>query len=333
LYNQATAGLGKGNSCRNKKIGGDVLGNTNQTQEVSAKRTAKNSVFLDLFQDKKNLLALYRTLHPEDTEATEDSLDIVTIENVLTDNLYNDLGIMVEENRLLILVEAQSTWTKNILVRILLYLAQTYNEYLEETSQSLYKEKKVRIPKPELYVIYTGNRGRKPDIISLSDEFFDGEDSSLEITAKVIYESDTDDIINQYIIFCKAFDDQRKQYGLTARAVKETIRICKDRDVLKEYLESREKEVVTIMGKLFDTEDIMRIYWKDKERTFKEEYAKKYAKEYEKKYAKEYEKKAANETAVRFLKMGKLTTQEIADGTGLTVEEVEKLKSETLQPV
>ena len=35
-----------------------------------AKRTAKNSVFLDLFQDKKNLLKLYKTLHPEDTDAT-----------------------------------------------------------------------------------------------------------------------------------------------------------------------------------------------------------------------------------------------------------------------
>ena len=30
---------------------------TKQTQEVKAKRTAKNSVFLDLFQDKKNLSA------------------------------------------------------------------------------------------------------------------------------------------------------------------------------------------------------------------------------------------------------------------------------------
>ena len=68
---------------------------TKQTQEVKAKRTAKNSVFLDLFQDKKNLLKLYKTLHPEDTEATEDTLDIVTIDNVLTDNLYNDLGVMV----------------------------------------------------------------------------------------------------------------------------------------------------------------------------------------------------------------------------------------------
>ena len=68
---------------------------TKQTQEVKAKRTAKNSVFLDLFQDKKNLLKLYKTLHPEDTDATEDTLDIVTIDNVLTDNLYNDLGVMV----------------------------------------------------------------------------------------------------------------------------------------------------------------------------------------------------------------------------------------------
>ena len=75
---------------------------TRQTREVKAKRTAKNSVFLDLFQDKKNLLELYKALHPEDADATEDKLDIVTIDNVLTDNLYNDLGIMVGANKLLL---------------------------------------------------------------------------------------------------------------------------------------------------------------------------------------------------------------------------------------
>ena len=62
-----------------------------------AKRTAKNSVFLDLFQDRSYLLKLYKTLHPEDI------LDIVTIDNVLTDNLYNDLGIMVRQDKLLLL--------------------------------------------------------------------------------------------------------------------------------------------------------------------------------------------------------------------------------------
>lgn len=80
---------------------------TASTQEVKAKRTIKDSVFSDLFQNKKYLLQLYKTLHPEDEEATEDSLSDVTIENVLTDNLYNDLGF-VANNRLMILIEAQS---------------------------------------------------------------------------------------------------------------------------------------------------------------------------------------------------------------------------------
>ena len=230
-----------------------------RTQEVMAKRTAKNSVFLDLFQNKSYLLRLYKTLHPEDTTATEDSLTDVTIENVLTDNLYNDLGFIVN-NKLMILIEAQSTWTMNILIRILLYLAQSYHEYFQRTSQNYYKSKKVKMPKPELYVIFTGNKGEKPDKISLSKEFFEGANIDIEVRAKVIYESDNDDIINQYIIFCKVFNEQTKQHGMTRTAVTETIRICKNRNVLKEYLLNREKEVVTIMMSLFDEEQIIKSF-------------------------------------------------------------------------
>ena len=103
------------------------------------------------------------------------------------------------------------------------------------------------MPKPELYVIYTGNKGRKPDTISLSQEFFDGADIDIEIKANVIYESDKDNIINKYIVFCKVFNEQIKEHGMTKQAVTETIRICKDRNILKQYLSSKEVEVVTIM--------------------------------------------------------------------------------------
>ena len=74
-------------------------------------------------------------------------------------------------------------------------------------------------------MIFTGNRGRKPDRISLSKEFFRGVDIDIGIKAKVIYESNTDDIINQYIIFCKVFNEQTKRHGMTREAVTETIRI------------------------------------------------------------------------------------------------------------
>ena len=236
-----------------------MQGDIKQIGEVMAKRTAKNSVFLDLFQNKSYLLKLYKTLHPEDITTTEDSLTDVTITNVLTDNLYNDLGF-IANNKLMILVEAQSTWTVNILVRVLLYLAQSYHEYFQRTCQDYYKSKKVKMPKPELYVIFTGNKGRKPNKISLSKEFFEGADIDIEVKAKVIYESDTDDIINQYITFCKVFNEQTKKHGMTKKAVTETIRLCKDRNVLKEYLLEREKEVVTIMMSLFDDEQIMKSF-------------------------------------------------------------------------
>ncbi len=121
------------------------------------------------------------------------SLTDVTIENVLNDNLYNDLGVIVNNKRM-ILKEAQAAWTMNILVRILLYLAQSYHEYFQRISQNYYKSRKVKMPRPELYIIFTGNKGRKPEKISLSKEFFEGADIDIEVREKVIYESDTEDI-------------------------------------------------------------------------------------------------------------------------------------------
>ena len=64
--------------------------------------------------------------------------------------------------------------------------------------------------------------------------------------------------------FTKILNGQIKLYGGTKTAILETIRICKDRDVLKEYLESRESEVVDIMMQLYDQEEIMRVHVQSK---------------------------------------------------------------------
>ena len=81
----------------------------------------------------------------------------MTLENILAIGQYNDLGFQVRD-KLILLVEAQSTFSPNIPLRMLMYLAKTYNEYIEEHQLSLYREKKVSIPRPELYVIYTGEK-------------------------------------------------------------------------------------------------------------------------------------------------------------------------------
>ena len=238
----------------------EIVGNVKKDHEGIMKRTIKDSVFTDLFQDKKYLLQLYKSLHPEDTDVTENDLNDITIKNVLTDNIYNDLGFTVGD-KLMILVEAQSSvWTVNIIVRALMYLVQTWHDYFERTKQNLYKSKKVRMPIPEIFVIYTGERKTRPSEISLSQEFFGGKDCGIDVKVKMIYDGKEGDIINQYVIFTKVCNEQMKKYGRTRKAVLEAIRICKDRNVLSEYLSSKESEVVDIMMVLYDEEEIMRSY-------------------------------------------------------------------------
>ncbi len=67
---------------------------------------------------------------------------------------------------------------------------------------------------------------------------------------------------NQYIVFSKVYGEQREKYGRTREAIVETIKICKNRNILKEYLESREKEVVDIMLALFDEQEVYETHFK-----------------------------------------------------------------------
>lgn len=279
-------------------------------QEV-AKHTIKDSLFTNLFQDKKYLFQLYQALHPEDHDTTEDELTDITIHNILTNDIYNDVGFFVGE-KLLILTESQSSWTVNIAVRILIYLMVTYQDYIKKTKQNVYGSKKVKLPKPELYVIYTGDRKTQPEHISLSDEFFDGQSDFLDAKIKVLYGSDKNDIISQYVTFTKVYDEQMKLHGRTRKAISETIRICKDKNVLREYLEEREKEVVSIMLAMYDEKEILMDYIESERYDAK--------------------KQADKQAAAKMLQAGKLSVEEIVQFfPSLSSDDLEELQNSILQ--
>ena len=91
----------------------DIDKTTSGDARSIAKQTAKDSIFRDLFKDPAYLLQLYQALHPEDQTTTADDLQIVSMQNILLNQMYNDLGFIVGRTplRLLILLEAQSTWS------------------------------------------------------------------------------------------------------------------------------------------------------------------------------------------------------------------------------
>lgn len=140
---------------------------------------------------------------------------------------------------------------------MLMYLANTYKEYVEENRLSLYREKPVSVPRPELYMVYTGAKEDIPDVLYFSS-LYDGEGSA-ELKVKVLRNDGSGNIVDQYIVFCEILAEQVKLYGRTDEALQNTINNCLQRGILVPFLNSRMKEIVDIMMTLFDQEKVWEI--------------------------------------------------------------------------
>lgn len=231
------------------------------------RRTFKDSVFTCLFSDPKYMRELYLYLHPEDADVAEEEFQLVTTENILSVGQYNDLGIQVRD-KLILLVEAQSVFSVNIPLRMLMYLAATYKEYVAAHEISLYSTKAAAIPLAELYVVYTGTKENVPETLRLSD--LCGGCGSVEVAVSVLRGGDGS-ILGQYVEFCKIADAQRKLYGLTKTAIQETMRICLEKGILTPFLAARRKEVIDIMEMLFSQEEVWEMTKREIARDAKQE--------------------------------------------------------------
>lgn len=96
-------------------------------------------------------------------------------------------------------------------------------------------------------------------------------------------------------------NEQIKKYGRTQKAVEETIRICVSEDVLADYLKEKEVEVMDIMTTLFDEEEVTRRFLASRDKEKSEDFARK------------------------LLEKGQMSMEDIADCSGLSVSEVEKI--------
>jgi len=209
-------------------------------------------VFCDLFSQGRYLLRFYRDLHPEDGAVAAGDVSLVTLDRVLTNGQFNDLGFMVRD-RLVVLAEAQSTWSPNIVVRMLLYLADTYRRHIARTEQNKYRATAVRLPAPELLVVFTGSRREVPGELSFARDILGLEDCCVDVRVRVV--RDCGGILGEYVAFTRMFDEKRKELGYTLAAIEATIDACVEASILREYLIERRKEVVRMMHSMIDHEE------------------------------------------------------------------------------
>ena len=286
-------------------------------EDTTTKHKTKDSVFVTLFEDKKNVLRLYQELHPEDTSATIDDINIQTLKAVLVNTIYNDLGFIVgrgENARYILLVEAQSAWNPNMTLRMLFYLGETLRHFVRQSEQSVHSETIVSLPEIELYVVYSGDK-EVPDEVSFNDDYFNGN-SPVDIRVKILHSTSTT-IYGQYIGFCKVFNQQHKLYGNSIQCIEETVRICIEKDYLADFLDKYRKEVITMLAELFDEQAQRKDYNTARD---KKMFAQGKA---EGKAEGKFEEKIS--VALNLLSLKAISKEDIAKATGLSLEKIEEL--------
>ena len=222
---------------------------------IKAERKAKDTVFTDLFRIPRYHTELVNTLAPGINAKPED-VTLTTLNYVLTVRPYNDFGALVK-NQLIFCSESQSTWSLNIVFRLFLYAATTYQEYIDKRRDiDLYSTVTQKLPMLNCSVIYCGKEKNLPEYVSLNKEFWHNK-SPLDLKVKVLHEAGTGNVVKEYIKFCRVYDEQVKLYGYSQTAIEKTIAICSRENVLKDYLEERAKEVRDIMFTLFDQDEVM----------------------------------------------------------------------------
>ena len=232
-----------------------------KTQAVSkSKRNTKDSVLTHLFSFPEYQLELYKALHPDDNDVSEADIKTITRDCVVATHEHNDLGILIKD-RLMVFVEAQSSWSPNIVIRLMSYAVQSLMDYFRERDVYLYSNTKAACPRIELYAIFSCERENTPQTLSLCSEFFPTGGCDLDATVHLIhFDENKKDIIHQYIMFCRVFNDQIKTYGYLPQAIRETLRICRDKGILAEYIKKLEGEIMDIMTYMFDEENNKRLF-------------------------------------------------------------------------
>ena len=214
--------------------------NANMSDALTVNRTFKSTLFIMLFEDKKNLLELYNAItgkHYADPEL----LEINTLENAIYMSMKNDVSFLIDGR--LSLYEHQSTKNPNLPLRFLLYISHLYSRLT--VKENLYGETIVQIPAPEFLIFYNG-KDKMPErqILKLSDMYSVQEGQpKLELEATLLNISGSNNqklkeacrTLGEYAIYTdkiRAYTEEMELPEAVDRAMDECIR----ENVLREFL-------------------------------------------------------------------------------------------------
>jgi len=227
----------------------------------------KSSVFSTLFSDPEILREVYSAIEGFDIPPNA-IIDINTLSDAIYMKQINDISFSID-NRLVVLIEHQSTINFNVPVRLLMYVGRVYEQMLDR--KKLYQKNLIKIPMPEFIVLYNG-REPHPEYMKLklstAFENIEGlkrqnnDGYPLELIVKIyninhgfnkqiLGKSKT---LDSYSIFISKIWEYNKKLSLD-KSMKAAIEYCIENNILKDFLKRHGSEVVNMLFAEISTEE------------------------------------------------------------------------------
>ncbi len=303
----------------------------------------------DTAQSKQWRLELYNALRGTNY-SDPDALELNTIENVIYLTMRNDISFLIDSQ--MTLFEQQSTYNPNMPLRGLMYFSQLYQMHLTKTDKTLFRSTIVKIPNPEFIVFYNGHKKTEEvEYLKLSDAF-EREDKSgnFEWTAKMIninpgYNSSIQKkckALYNYTQYISRVAENRKNGMNIKNAVNEAVDWAIKENLLNGFFKEQKEEILAMSLTEFNAEQVYRNWLQEgREEGFEQgrEEGLQAGREEGLRAGREEGLQAgreegraegsiekARETTEKLLRMKVLTLEQIAEGTGLSIEEIKELQ-------
>ncbi|MDR0876023.1 MAG: hypothetical protein LBN12_07435 [Clostridiales Family XIII bacterium] len=275
-------------------------------------REYQNNLFTDYLGRDNRALRVYEALTGNEYDDSTE-MQIYNMGSVLYNDLYNDLSFVID-GKLVVFFEDQTTPNPNMPVRMLEYLSRYYEDYTKRDGKALiFSKTLVRLPKPEFIVFYNGEAGQKNEIeYRLSDAFEQVTTlTSIELTVKVYninYDAHTELLaksieLHDYASLIHKVKHYLSESNVIGTAIALAVRDSIAEGVMVKYLKERREETYSMLMTQFVIDEQIKA-----------------AREDERIEAEERQK-----ASVRRMKAKGYPVSDIAEITGLSIEEIEAL--------
>ncbi len=234
--------------------------------QIAVDRKYKNNLFVYLFTKiKKYALSLYNAVN-QSNYTNEEDLQFKLLEDVLFIEMKNDVSFLFDGA--LNLYEHQSTFSYNLPLRGLFYLADLYRKLIP--MERLYRKKRISIPTPKYVVFYNGPvEDMKVDRLEMKlSDAFDVPDESrgFEWTATVLNINPgfneelfgQCEILREYARFVEVVKRNTETMDINIAMVA-AIDECLKEGILVDFLQEYGKEMEQMSWGIYDTERILQI--------------------------------------------------------------------------